>query len=383
MKKLRIRLLISATPFLSGFAGIFAFLMMVGGGEAARPIKTPASEDQAFAYYSVALELGTPWDLIILIDTFVADKTDKPDIEGINPLLTSLEFCELQSDYYLWEIIGQEDCDDGCGGDNEDCSGGADIFDWVFTHTQYISGKAAIMSALKLNDTVTVPELRGAIEDYDDEYSGETQKRETQIHAVPATEFRSIITENYSDLFDEQLIDDIMELYESRYLFYLYSETDWFLLGGMNATHSSIAGMIAGDDTPFMGGGLISPLRDYNWADVVSCEFGTGYAGHTGIDFALPTGTPIRAAASGRVLAAVRSFTGYGHHVVIFHGIRNGESIVTLYAHNSEILVNEGDQVSQGQIIALSGNTGNSTGPHLHLEFIIDGEPREPRNYLP
>ena len=146
---------------------------------------------------------------------------------------------------------------------------------------------------------------------------------------------------------------------------------------GPNGTHAHIADLIAGDDTPFAGGGFISPIAA-NWRGLVSCEFG-GYAGHTGIDFAIPTGTEIRAAAAGRVLYTRMAPGGYGYHVVIFHG----GGIVTLYAHCSRIFVREGQEVAQGEVIALSGNTGRSTGPHLHLELIVGGVPQNPRSYLP
>jgi murein DD-endopeptidase MepM/ murein hydrolase activator NlpD len=207
--------------------------------------------------------------------------------------------------------------------------------------------------------------------------------RETQLFVVPHSDFRSIIETYYGDIFEEYDINDIMELYESRFVYMLYSESPWFNLeGGMNSTHTYIAELIEGDDMPFTSSGFISPI-DRDWRSVVSCEFGTGYVGHTGIDLAIPTGTELRAVASGRVLFTRISNVGYGIHVAIFHGIRHDGSIVTLYAHCSQILVSAGQEVSQGQVIALSGNTGNSTGPHLHLEFIVNGEVRNPRDFLP
>lgn len=156
------------------------------------------------------------------------------------------------------------------------------------------------------------------------------------------------------------------------------------LEGGSNGTHARIAELIAGDDTPFVGGSYASPIAG-NWRSVVSCEFGTGYVGHTGMDIAVPMGTEVRAVAAGKVLYTKLSSGGYGYHVVIYHGGAGSPrgGIVTLYAHNSKILVSEGQEVAQGQAIALSGSTGNSTGPHLHLEFIEGGTPRNPRSYLP
>lgn len=92
-----------------------------------------------------------------------------------------------------------------------------------------------------------------------------------------------------------------------------------------------------------------------------------GLHGYNAVDFGVKVGTPILASASGQVIISRSSGwnSGYGQYVVISH--YNGTQ--TLYAHLSENLVSEGDTVFQGQIIGLSGNTGKSTGPHLHFEI--------------
>jgi len=84
---------------------------------------------------------------------------------------------------------------------------------------------------------------------------------------------------------------------------------------------------------------------------------------HNGIDIAIPAGTPVKPAAPGVVVYS-GSRSGYGNTVVVEHD--NG--IITLYAHNSRILVAEGQQVGSESTLALSGSTGRSTGPHLHFE---------------
>ena len=94
-----------------------------------------------------------------------------------------------------------------------------------------------------------------------------------------------------------------------------------------------------------------------------------GVAGHNGIDFSLTTGVPIRAVAAGRVTRVQKLSTGYGWNVIINHGW--GQSI---YAHLSRIDVAEQQDVTQGDDIALSGNTGNSTGPHLHFGMRVYGQ---------
>jgi len=98
---------------------------------------------------------------------------------------------------------------------------------------------------------------------------------------------------------------------------------------------------------------------------------------HEGIDFAAPMGSPIRAVSSGRVVYSGWA-TGYGYVVIIEHqrGLR------TLYAHNSKLLVSEGESVGKGEVISRSGNTGNSTGPHLHFEVQVNGRPENPLGYI-
>ena len=93
-----------------------------------------------------------------------------------------------------------------------------------------------------------------------------------------------------------------------------------------------------------------------------------GVAGHNGIDFGLVTGTPLRAACEGRVTRVRKDSTGYGWHVYVNHGWGQ-----TLYAHMSRIDVAEQQDVEEGEVLGLSGNTGNSTGPHLHFGLRIYG----------
>ena len=98
---------------------------------------------------------------------------------------------------------------------------------------------------------------------------------------------------------------------------------------------------------------------------------------HGGLDIGVPTGTSVKAADGGKVIKAGWD-NSYGYHVIIRHD--NG--METCYAHNSKLLVKVGDKVYQGQIIAKSGSTGNSTGPHCHFEIRVNGTRVNPRPYL-
>lgn len=125
-----------------------------------------------------------------------------------------------------------------------------------------------------------------------------------------------------------------------------------------------------------LGISLIRPI-----SGVITSRFGAGSSirrsSHTGLDIAAATGTPIKAAASGTV-----TFSGYkgsyGNMIVISHG--NG--VQTYYGHCSKLYVSAGTSVSQGQTIAAVGSTGNSTGPHLHLEVRVNGVAYNPQNYV-
>lgn len=98
---------------------------------------------------------------------------------------------------------------------------------------------------------------------------------------------------------------------------------------------------------------------------------------HTGLDIAASTGTPIKAAASGTVIFSGTK-SAYGKMIVISHG--NG--IETYYGHCSKLYADVGEKVSQGETIAAVGSTGNSTGPHLHLEIRVNGVAYNPQNYV-
>jgi murein DD-endopeptidase MepM/ murein hydrolase activator NlpD len=123
-------------------------------------------------------------------------------------------------------------------------------------------------------------------------------------------------------------------------------------------------------------GAMRWPLDAY----IVSSEYGERWGKiHKGMDMAAHVGEPVYAIADGEVIYAGDGLTGYGNVVIL----RHDRKTTSLYAHNSELKVKLGDQVTKGTLVALLGNTGHSTGPHVHFE-IRDGDVAvNPRNVLP
>jgi murein DD-endopeptidase MepM/ murein hydrolase activator NlpD len=98
---------------------------------------------------------------------------------------------------------------------------------------------------------------------------------------------------------------------------------------------------------------------------------------HAGMDFAAPIGTEIYATGDGTVMRADAQAAGYGNHIRINHGY----GYMTLYGHLSRVKVRPGQKVKRGEVIGYVGNTGKSTGPHLHYEVIKNGENQNPINF--
>ena len=117
------------------------------------------------------------------------------------------------------------------------------------------------------------------------------------------------------------------------------------------------------------------PVSGYTFTSAFKYRWGRL---HGGVDLAVSEGTPVYAADNGKVIVAEDSGNGYGNYVILDH--QNG--FKTLYGHNSQLLVSVGDVVSKGDKIAFSGNTGNSTGPHLHFEVQVNDEKVDPTQYL-
>jgi murein DD-endopeptidase MepM/ murein hydrolase activator NlpD len=106
--------------------------------------------------------------------------------------------------------------------------------------------------------------------------------------------------------------------------------------------------------------------------------FGRGYEIHAGLDFTAAYGSPVYGTAPGTVVKAGWSAGGYGNHVVVEHGY----GYRTLYAHMSALKATVGRKVERNTILGYLGNTGRSSGPHLHYSVYHNDEAVDPKNYL-
>ncbi len=119
-------------------------------------------------------------------------------------------------------------------------------------------------------------------------------------------------------------------------------------------------------------------MLDWPLKGVLYGRFGKkGKEPHDGIDLAAPAGSPVKTAQEGTVLYAGEQ-RGYGNIAIIEHSNR----LITLYAHNRELRVRTGQRVLPGQVIATVGESGKTSGPHLHFEVRLDGKPVDPLDYL-
>lgn len=135
------------------------------------------------------------------------------------------------------------------------------------------------------------------------------------------------------------------------------------------------ASSFLGDDTP------VTTPTGWPTDGFISSGYGLRWNGaefHQGIDIAAEMGTPIVATADGVVTIAGWNAGGYGNMVDIDHG----SGVSTRYGHASAVVVTAGQRVRRGQIIAYVGSTGHSTGPHLHYEVRLSGQPVNPSSYL-
>ncbi|MGB9678386.1 MAG: murein hydrolase activator EnvC family protein [Thermoanaerobacteraceae bacterium] len=257
----------------------------------------------------------------------------------------------------------------------------------------YISGEAGyldvILSSENFADFISKLDLVKKIIDFDinlfDSYQKERKAIEVKEKELAQLKSDAESYKNQIALRERDLQvavvsrQGLMRDLENQQKLYEQQEND--LLKQSEQLQTVIKNLQLKSNLKYAGGKLLWPVPS---SDVITSPFGMRYHPilheykmHTGIDIAANTGASILAAADGKVIFA-GYYGGYGNAVIIDHG----DGISTLYAHNSAILVNEGDSVKRGQVISKAGSTGWATGPHLHFEVRKNGTPVNPIDWL-
>lgn len=199
--------------FMGFFMGFFLFLlmlMMVGtGGQATQPVIVFADQEKAEAYQYVGAELGVPWDIIMLADAIYADQENLGNINELNPLITSLEFCIIQEDVYNREVYEDEE-----GNEKER---------WVLEETNLFEAGDNILSYIgKTKDDITYNDANLLVADINDaaEKKAETDDVKYIATLVGNPEYEFVL-KTYIKLEDDN-IGGILELHAAKYLAYLY-----------------------------------------------------------------------------------------------------------------------------------------------------------------
>lgn len=238
------------------------------------------------------------------------------------------------------------------------------------------SRRRSILAQVVANDRDLIDQLRAAKEDLDVQKAAAESARglAAQRRQAVESELRSLqgaLNEKarVQRALDERIADIQSEIDQ-------LSGQDAAIAAIIQREQASRASRSPGADAGgrVSGAGLIWPING-----TVTSEYGYRWGRlHAGIDISDPTGTPIKASKAGVVIYA-GSMSGYGNVVIIDHG--GGFS--TLYGHQSRMATSDGQSVSQGEVIGYVGNTGRSTGPHLHFETRVNGDAQNPRRYLP
>lgn len=246
----------------------------------------------------------------------------------------------------------------------------SESFNDFLTRMQYVndimSYDKTTLEALKKNETII-----------------QTKTNEIKVERDQVGVLSKQVKQKNADL-QQKLVDkkSVAEQYRNDTAKYEQELASWTKASNeVESLINQASGSVIQGDVKYTGGQFSWPVpgrsnisSGYGYR---SRPIGSGNEFHTGYDIPGAYGTNIIAAAGGKVITA-RYVNGYGYTVMIDHG----GGLVTLYGHNSKLVVSQGQTVSKGQVIAKCGSTGNSTGNHCHFEVRKNGKHTSPRPYL-
>lgn len=224
MKKM---LIISLSGFFVFVVGILTLFALICGSDGTKPIITILDEEQAYQYYSISQELGVPWDLLIALDTYLAD-AETISIEEHNPLLTALNFCKLTvTDYKLSAIQQEESTDTNNDEETDEESGKKPSLEWKESSETVYKGTQQLLELLNLTEDAVLTDLYEAVEAYEEEMLTERSKRTVEFGTLmPEIDAVDVIALWYSDVLPEKKRTEINDIYSTGYLRNFYMEAD-------------------------------------------------------------------------------------------------------------------------------------------------------------
>lgn len=229
-KKTKLLLLLSLLPGIF----IFSFFTMVvffiaSDWSSSQPIQLIATPDQAYEYQFLGSELGVPWDIVLLANAIHAKQEKLPDISSYNPIVTSLEFCILQEDYYELEPVPVEDNEDEKeedlpdeGTDEEEEEEPEYIMEWVLKETFLYKGCDEILAYINLHrDSISFKDATSIVVAMNTKAEKKSNEKEKyEITLLANTDYNYVLHDLIG--LDNEYVNGVLELYEAQYLAEIY-----------------------------------------------------------------------------------------------------------------------------------------------------------------
>lgn len=220
MKKIKYLLIfLGMTPFIL----IIVVVSMLVGGDSSEPIVPPATEKAAYKYMYVGSELGTPWDIVLMADAISADNKGQDGIEDYNALLTSLQFCVITEEQYEW-VETPAPTAAASSPDQDALTPTPASGTWILSKTVEYTGKDQILGYIGKSETdldyTAAASLASDVSAAAEEKSNSNTKYTTSISVN--SDYKYVLSHYLK--FDEDSINNILELYDSKYLVYLYGD---------------------------------------------------------------------------------------------------------------------------------------------------------------
>lgn len=315
---------------------------------------------------------------VLVAPVIIASTTARPELYGtdtIDPTTTDTLVGIVSPEGTIADVVENSDDDQKTVDDQtyytvrqgDTLASIAELFE-ITTQTIRLANNMSATSSLKVGSNIVIPPGNGLMHTVQ---KGDTLKsiaKKYKPKDIEAEDFELSI-ENFNYILDTSKLVTGQKIFIPDGIAPVVSQKTTSSKTGAKSTKGK-SGIVLQ-----FNGSFANPIK----GGVITSGYGPRWGrAHEGIDYGVPVGTPVYAAASGTVQARAGYNGGYGNLIVIKHSA----GVETRYAHLSRISVSTGEHVNQGDLIGYSGNTGSSTGPHLHFEIRQNGRSTNPASYL-